>query len=93
MIVSFKSKALERFWERGDQRGLRPDWVRKVEIVLDALDAAGSPGDLDLPGFFFHALKGDRSGRYSIRVTRNWRITFSWDGEDATDVDLEDYHV
>ncbi|HEX8664836.1 MAG TPA: hypothetical protein VF744_12470 [Beijerinckiaceae bacterium] len=22
----------------------------------------------------------------------NWRITFRWDGEDAVDVDLEDYH-
>lgn len=92
MIVSFKSKALERFWERGDERGLRADWVAKVALVLDTMDAAESPRDMDLPGFFFHRLKGDRSETFSVRVSRNWRITCAWDGEDAVEVDLEDYH-
>ena len=45
-----------------------------------------------LPGFKFHELKGDRKGTYSITVTGNYRITFQFDGEDATNVDLEDYH-
>ena len=40
----------------------------------------------------FHALTGDKAGRYAITVSRNWRITFAFDGQDAIDVDLEDYH-
>jgi toxin HigB-1 len=49
--------------------------------------------DLRLPSDGFHALKGYWRGRYSITVSRNWRITFGWDDTDATNVDLEeDYH-
>ena len=58
--------------------------------MLRVLAAAGRPEDSNLPGFHFHALFG--VGRWSIRVTGNWRITFGWDGADAVDVDLEDYH-
>jgi len=47
---------------------------------------------MNSPGFGFHALKGELAGRYAVLVSRNWRITFSWRGEDATAVDLEDYH-
>ena len=45
-----------------------------------------------LPGFKFHELKDDRKGAYPVTVTANVRITFSFKGEDATDVDLEDEH-
>jgi proteic killer suppression protein len=47
---------------------------------------------MDLPGMRFHALKGRDKGRYAVNVSGNWRITFAWDGNDAVDVDLEDYH-
>jgi proteic killer suppression protein len=43
-------------------------------------------------GAGFHALRGDQKGRYAMTVSRNWRPTFGWDGEDAIDIDLEDYH-
>lgn len=56
------------------------------------LDAAVCPEDMNDPGLRFHALSGDRKGRYSVRLTANWRVTFGWQGEDAVDVDLEDYH-
>jgi len=46
---------------------------------------------MNLPGYRFHALHG-RPRRYSVTVTRTWRITFEWDGEDAIRVDYEDYH-
>lgn len=58
--------------------------------MLRALDVATDPDQMDLPGYRYHALKGAK--RWSIRVTGNWRITFGWDGADAIDVDLEDYH-
>lgn len=47
---------------------------------------------MNLPGFKFHTLKGRDRGRFSVWVTGNYRITFAFDGEDAVDVDLEDYH-
>ena len=47
---------------------------------------------MNLPGFKFHALKGKERGRFSVWVTGNYRITFAFDGEDALDVNLEDYH-
>ncbi len=45
-----------------------------------------------MPGLRFHPLKGSEKGRYAVDASGNWRITFGWDGEDAIDVDLEDYH-
>lgn len=92
MIRSFKSRALKRFWERDDASGIRPDWVSRIGRQLDALDIATNPEELNVPGYGFHALKADLAGRYAITVSRNWRITFAFDGEDAVDVDLEDYH-
>ena len=92
MIQSFRSRALRRFWERDDAAGLRPDWVARAGRILDALDQAARPEDMDVPSFGFHALRGDLRGRYAVTVSRNWRITFAWDGEDAIAVDLEDYH-
>jgi len=47
---------------------------------------------MDLPGYRFHALKGERRGRFSVRVKGNWRLTFGCTGQDCIDVDLEDYH-
>jgi proteic killer suppression protein len=45
-----------------------------------------------LPGLRLHPLKGDQAGRWSVRVSGNWRLTFSFNGKDADEVDLEDYH-
>ena len=46
---------------------------------------------MNYPGSYFHPLKGERSGRYAIRLNANMRVTFGWD-DGATDVDIEDYH-
>ena len=91
MIQSFRSRALKRFWTKGDASGVRTDWLTKVTVLLTALDRAQKLRDLEDVGGF-HALKGDRAGRFAIIVPRNWRLTFGWKGEDAVDVDLEDYH-
>lgn len=61
-------------------------------MILDRLDALIKPDDLNLPGLQFHQLAGKAKGRYAVSVSANWRITFAWDGENATDVDFEDYH-
>jgi proteic killer suppression protein len=92
MIRSFRSKALSRYWLKNDARQIRPDWRPRVRLILSRLDEAAFPKEMDLAGLSFHALTGDQRGRFSVLVSRNWRITFAFDGEDAIDVDMEDYH-
>jgi proteic killer suppression protein len=92
MIASFRSRALKRFWERSETRRLPPASVERITLILDRLDAATVPEDLDLPGLGFHPLRGSRKGEFAVLITRNWRITFGWQDGDAIDVDLEDYH-
>ena len=92
MIRSFKSRALKRFWQRDDPAGLRPDWVARIRRQLNALDVAIAPEELDRLGWGWHRLTGDRAGRWSLTVSRNWRLTFGWQEGDAVELDLEDYH-
>jgi proteic killer suppression protein len=92
MIISFRSRALKRFWERDDPSKLPPDRIQRINMVLDRLDAAVAPDDLNLPGLGFHKLSGASKGRYAVSVSANWRITFAWQDLDAVDVDFEDYH-
>ena len=45
-----------------------------------------------MPGWRLHPLKGKRAGEWSVTVTGNYRMTFRFEGQDAFDVDLVDYH-
>lgn len=92
MIRSFRSKALRRLAEQDDASKLSVPNVRRVETILARLEGALTPEDLNLPGYRFHGLKGKDKGRYAVDASGNWRITFAWDGRNAIDVDLEDYH-
>jgi toxin HigB-1 len=94
MIASFRSKALERFWWKDETHRVDPKHVRKLTLLLDVLEQARSPEEMDRAGFHFHALSGDLAGRFSLRVDKNWRLTFGWEDPagNAIDVDYEDYH-
>ena len=92
MILGFRHKGLHRFFSKGDYRGIPAQHAARIERLLDRLDAAAKPDDMDLPGYRFHPLKGDRKGTYAVSVSGNWRMTFRFVGEDASDIDLEDYH-
>jgi proteic killer suppression protein len=92
MLLSFRSRGLQRFWERNDPSRLPPDRVKRIAMILDRLDASTQPADMNLPGLDFHRLSGEKKGRYSVKVSGNWRITFGWEEEDAVLVDFEDYH-
>jgi proteic killer suppression protein len=92
MIRIFKHKGLSRFFRRGDHRGIPAQSGPRIERMLDALDVATKPEEMNVPGYRFHRLQGDHAGSYSVSVTGNWRITFAFDGEHAIDVNLEDYH-
>ena len=90
MIRSFRNKALAGFYATGNASRLSVPGTARVGRMLRVLVGANRPEEANLPGNYFHALRGEL--RWSIRVTGNWRITFGWDGADAVDVDLEDYH-
>jgi toxin HigB-1 len=90
VIRSVRSRALKRYFEAGDGSRLSVPNVERVGRIMQAIDAATQPEQLNLPGFYWHPLQGEP--RWTIRVTGNWRITFGWDGADAVAVDLEDYH-
>lgn len=92
MIRSFRSKALKRFVERGDASKISVPNLRRLERILEQLDTATAPDQMNAPGLRFHGLKGRGKGRYAVDASGNWRITFGWDGEDAVEADLEDYH-
>ena len=92
MIRSFKHRGLKRLYERGDRSGIRPDLVDTVQEILTILDAAESPQALNLPGYRLHPLKGNMKGFWSVTVRANWRIVFRFEGNDAFDVELIDYH-
>jgi proteic killer suppression protein len=60
---------------------------------LRQLEIAGRLDDLRVPpGNRLEALKGDRSGQYSIRINDQWRICFYWEAEGAEAVEIVDYH-
>ena len=92
MIKNFQHKGLERFFRKGDTRGIQTRHAGRIGRILDALDEASSPNQVNIPGMYLHSLKGARKGQWAITVSGNWRITFAFDGEDVTIVNLEDYH-
>ena len=92
MIKSFRHKGLKRLFETGERRGVTPELAARLLRQLDVLNRARTTADMNLPGYRFHRLKGDRAGTWSITVSGNSRITFTFEGQDAFDVDLEDYH-
>jgi proteic killer suppression protein len=92
MIATFKHKGLELFFSKGSYKGIPAQHGSRIERMLDRLDAAQEASDMDLPGYKFHALNGNRSGEFAISVSGNWRITFEFIGQDAVNVNLEDYH-
>ena len=92
MVVSFRHRGLERFFLAGEKVGIRPEHASRLRLVLGRLAAATSPKDMDLPGLRLHPLKGRLKGRWSVAISGNWRVTFTFEGKDAALVDYEDYH-
>ncbi len=93
MIVSFKHKGVQLFWEKGNAGKLPAGQRNKIRLILDALNGAGTiPQDL-LPfrNWKIHPLQGDYKGYWSLTVKENWRIIFKFDGRNVTDIDYTVY--
>jgi proteic killer suppression protein len=92
VIVSFRHKGLKRFFETGKTSGIQPKHAKRLRLQLAALDTAQSVDDIDVPGFRLHPLKGKRKRSWSISVSGNWRLTFSFTDGNVELLDYEDYH-
>jgi len=96
MIVSFGDRATEDLYHgRPTSRAQRlpRDAANAALVKMDIINGAAAILDLSAPpGNRLEALKGDLKGLHSIRVNDQWRLVFRWEGTDAHDVRLMDYH-
>ena len=93
MIVSFACKETERIWREQRSRRLPGGIQQKALDRLQLLNAATRLDDLRVPpGNRLEALKGDRAGRHSLRLNDQWRLCFRWEGGNAHEVQIVDYH-
>jgi proteic killer suppression protein len=92
MIRSIHHKGLKRLHEDDDPCGVTSEHVMKLRDILARLDAARVVGDMDMPGFRLHPLKGGSRGLWAVTVRANWRVIFRFADPDAFDVDYLDYH-
>ncbi len=96
-IRSFKNKGTEDVnYGRLSKDALKilpKELHRKAQIKLARLGAVTSLQDLqEIRGNRFEKLKGDRKRQYSIRINDQYRICFRWENENASDVEIADYH-
>jgi proteic killer suppression protein len=93
MILSFKDKVTELVYNRQFSKKLPQNIqhvaLRKLVIIHNSVNLV----DLKVPpGNNLEQLHGDREGQYSIRINSQWRICFTWEGNNAFNVEIVDYH-
>jgi toxin HigB-1 len=92
MIRNFRHKGLRRLFEDDDRSKVDARDAEKLARILARLHRSRVPQDMTVPGFRLHPLKGRLRGFWAVDVSANWRVIFRFEGEDAADVDLIDYH-
>lgn len=92
MIKTFRHKGLEAFFRSGSKAGIQPHHAAKLRVQLTALDSARSADDMNASGWRLHSLSHDLAGHWSVSVSGNWRLTFTFVDGDAIPVDYQDYH-
>ncbi|MDQ2926527.1 MAG: type II toxin-antitoxin system RelE/ParE family toxin [Acidobacteriota bacterium] len=92
MITSFRHRGLEKFYRTGSKAGIKPGHAKRLETVLGIMDAATDLNNMDLAGWDLHPLQPPLRGHWSVKISRMWRVTFTFDGKDCEVVDYQDYH-
>jgi proteic killer suppression protein len=94
MILGYKDKRTEQFGQGEFVRAFQ-GFEKQAARRLAILNAAPSLDMLRaLPGNRLEALRGDRSGQFSIRINQQWRVCFEWPDSQPgpSDVEIVDYH-
>ena len=92
VIKTFRHRGIERFFRTGSKAGAQPKHEVRLRLMLTALNLASTPLDMNRSGWDWHPLRGNLKGHWSVSVNGNWRLTFTFEGEDAILVDYQDYH-
>ncbi|MEZ4647492.1 MAG: type II toxin-antitoxin system RelE/ParE family toxin [Candidatus Eisenbacteria bacterium] len=97
VIHSFADRGTEDVFDGADTRAARaccpPDVWRVAQRKLDQLNRVRELRELSVPpGNRLERLRGDRQGQHSIRVNQQYRVCFRWEGVDAHEVEIADYH-
>lgn len=93
MIQSFGNKETEKIWN-GLRSSKLPFEIQEIaRRKLRMLNNSQSIQDLRIPlSNHLEKLSGNLSGKFSIRVNKQWRIVFSWENNQASEVEIIDYH-
>jgi toxin HigB-1 len=94
-IRNFTHKGLKRLYAEDIAKGVPPNTADKLRKMFAFLDDMQDAEELQsLPAWKAHILTGDRTGTWSLSVTRNRRLTFRMDRaeNEICDINLEDYH-
>ncbi|OGT47891.1 MAG: peptidase [Gammaproteobacteria bacterium RIFCSPHIGHO2_12_FULL_41_20] len=94
MIMSWKHKGLKKFFDTGNKSGITAGHEKRLKVILQRLNAASSPEDMNTPSMKFHKLVGNLKDFYAVTVSGNWRVIFKFDdtNRNAIDVNYIDYH-
>lgn len=92
MIRSFKCAYTEEL-SKGNRVKRFVNIAKIARRKLRQLEIANRLDDLRVPpGNHLEALKGDRSGQYSIRINDQWWVCFRWTDAGAENVEIVDCH-
>jgi proteic killer suppression protein len=93
MIQSFKCKETAKVFDEGFSRKFPASILKSAIIRLAMLNRSNTLDDLKIPpSNRLEKLSGDRQGQYSIRINDKYRICFIWQGNNAYDAEIIDYH-
>lgn len=93
MIKNFKDDETQKIYQRQRSRKLPADIQQTALRKLRMINNSVSINDLRVPpANRLEKISGDRAGQWSIRINDQWRVCFRWEGSDALDVEITDYH-
>lgn len=93
MIVSFKHKALKRFFEKGDKKGIQTKHLKQLKAILSLLDSVEQLEQIRCFSHLnLHLLEPRKNKVYAVKVSGNWRVTFKFESGNCYIVDYLDYH-
>lgn len=93
MIKSFADKETERLWKGRKSKAVPGDVRERAVAKLTSINVATDVEDLRAPpGNRLHTLGGDREGQWAISINQQYRVCFVFEGGDAYEVEVVDYH-